>query len=203
MQVAEEVGGVLPEVAMRAMDAEQLGQLCARKEQGDAALEADHDAFGDEVDDGAGAHRPGGKGDHGHQQAVPAASAPKRAESPPEISASEAPTRSEMADVTEIAVPGAAEEPEDEPGEEAGIEPSLRRQVGQRRITEPRRKQVGRERQTGNQVAAQPRGVMVFSHLRAGTTPQIPFAEICIRLRHGMAARLLARSRLLTRRARW
>ena len=57
----------LPEIAVAAAEAEQLGQLRARQEQRDAALEADEHRFGEEVDDGAGARgvrREGQRRDH-------------------------------------------------------------------------------------------------------------------------------------------
>ena len=58
VQVREEMSAVLPEIAVRAMNAEQLGQLRADQEQRDAALEADHHAFGNEVHDRAGLDHP-------------------------------------------------------------------------------------------------------------------------------------------------
>ena len=68
VQVLEEVAAVLPEIAVRAVDAEQLGQLRAGEEKRHAALEPDHHAFGDEVDDRAGLGQPGDEGDERHEQ---------------------------------------------------------------------------------------------------------------------------------------
>ena len=53
-------------------------------------------------------------------------------------------------------VPRAAEQPEDQPGEQARVQPRLRRQVGQRRVADARRQQVRRQRDAGDEVAAQP-----------------------------------------------
>jgi hypothetical protein len=49
---------VLPEIAMRAVKPEQFRQLRAGEKESHPAFEADHDAFGDEVNDRAGSHRP-------------------------------------------------------------------------------------------------------------------------------------------------
>ena len=68
VQVLQEVAAVLPEIAVRAVDAEQLGQLRAGEEQRHAALESDHHAFGDEVDDRARLDQPGDEGDERHEQ---------------------------------------------------------------------------------------------------------------------------------------
>ena len=51
----------------------------------------------------------------------------------------------------------AAEQPEDEAGEEAGVEPRFGRQAGQRRVADARGQQVGGERQAGDDVRPQPR----------------------------------------------
>src|SRR3954469_9849593 len=61
----EKVADVLPKITVRAMNAEQLRQLAAGEEQGDPALEPDHYAFGDEINDGA---RPGEPGDEEHDR---------------------------------------------------------------------------------------------------------------------------------------
>ncbi len=64
----EEVAGVLPEIAMCPVDAKELGQLRASEEQRHAALEPNHHALGDEVDDRASLDQPGDEGDECHEQ---------------------------------------------------------------------------------------------------------------------------------------
>jgi hypothetical protein len=69
VQVFEEVRASFPEpAAVRAPEAEELGQLRAGQEQRHAALEPHHDRLGNEVDDRAGAKEPGDEGDHRHEQ---------------------------------------------------------------------------------------------------------------------------------------
>ena len=57
-------------------------------------------------------------------------------------------------------VPRAAKQPEDQPGEQAGVKPRLGRQVGQRGVAQPGRQEIGGERDAGDQVAPQPRRVI-------------------------------------------
>jgi hypothetical protein len=56
-----------PEIAMCPVDAKELGQLRAGEEERNAALESDHHALGDEVDDRASLDQPGNEGDQGHE----------------------------------------------------------------------------------------------------------------------------------------
>ena len=49
VQMRKEIAAALPKISMRAVKAEKLGQLRAGHKEGDAAFEADHDAFGNEV----------------------------------------------------------------------------------------------------------------------------------------------------------
>ena len=104
VQVRKEMAGPFPKTAVRAFEAKELRQLRAGQEERDAALETDHHAFGDEIDDRSSFGPPGNECDHSDEKAVPAASALKRVASPPVISPNEAPTSSEMAEVTVIAV---------------------------------------------------------------------------------------------------
>ena len=52
VQMLEDVGTVLPEIALDPREATEVGQLRADEKQREAALEADHDAFGNEAHDG-------------------------------------------------------------------------------------------------------------------------------------------------------
>src|SRR5215468_337980 len=45
----KEMAAVLPKISMCAVKAEELGQLCAGEKESDAALEAGHHAFGNEI----------------------------------------------------------------------------------------------------------------------------------------------------------
>ena len=101
----QEGAAVLPEIAVSGGEATQLRQLRTGEEQRHTALEPDHDALGDEVDDRAGLDQPGDDGDEPHEdgRAEPA-SAVNRAGSPPEMVPSVEPINSEMAEVTEMVV---------------------------------------------------------------------------------------------------
>ena len=63
----QELAAVLPEVAMRAVDAEELRELRASQIKSHAALEADHHALGDEIDDRTGTDGPRDEGDDAHE----------------------------------------------------------------------------------------------------------------------------------------
>ena len=67
-QMPEKVAAVLPEIPVRAVEAEELRELRAREEKGDAALETDHHAFGDEIHDGARPDEPREKRDETDEQ---------------------------------------------------------------------------------------------------------------------------------------
>src|SRR4029077_10734305 len=89
VKVLEEMAAVVPEAAVRPVKAKELGQLCAREEKGHAALEAGHDAFGNEVDDRARLGEPRDEGndrdEHGGaraQRCKAAGVAPGRVSSP-------------------------------------------------------------------------------------------------------------------------
>ena len=53
-------------------------------------------------------------------------------------------------------VPRTAEQPEDQPAKQAGVESRLGRQIGQRGVAQAGGQQIGRERDAGDDVAAQP-----------------------------------------------
>ena len=58
-QVRDEVGRALPEVSVRAFEAEQLRELRARQVERQPRFEADEHGFGEEADGVAGANEPG------------------------------------------------------------------------------------------------------------------------------------------------
>ena len=57
-------------------------------------------------------------------------------------------------------LPGAAEQPEHEPAEQARVETRLWRQAGERGVADRRRQQIRRERDAGHDVPAKPRPVV-------------------------------------------
>ena len=125
-EAAQEMAHALPEIAVAAAEAEQLGQLRARQEQRDAALEADEHGFGEEVDDGAGARGVGrererrddqrrARGERGVARRVAARHlAERRADQ----------QRDRRGD-GDGGVARAAEQPEHEPAEQARVEARL------------------------------------------------------------------------------
>src|SRR6188768_623909 len=64
----KEMVAVLPKISMRAVKAEKLGQLRASQKEGDAAFEAGHHAFGNEIYNDACFNEPGDEGDECDQQ---------------------------------------------------------------------------------------------------------------------------------------
>ena len=160
---------VLPEIAVGAVDAEQLGQLRAGEEQRHAALEPDHHALGDEVDDRARLDQPGDEGDERHQQGR----ARRQRAEPGRVAAGNVAQR--RADEQgngggdrDGRVPRTAEQPEDQPAKQARVESRLGRQVGQRGVAQAGRQQVGGERDAGDDVAPQP----AFGRRRAASRGQ-------------------------------
>jgi hypothetical protein len=81
--VLEENVHALPEITVPAFHTEELRQLRAREVQRDAGFEADHHAFRDEIHRRARARQPRDERDRAVSSAVQAASAAKRAGSPP------------------------------------------------------------------------------------------------------------------------
>ena len=157
VQVLQEVAAVLPEIAVGAVDAEQLGQLRAGEEQRHAALEADHHALGDEVDDRARLGQPRDERDERHQQGR----ARRQRAEPGRVAAGDLAQR--RADEQgnggrdrDGGVPRTAEQPEDQPAKQARVESRLGRQVGQRGVAQPGRQEIGRQRDAGDDVTPQP-----------------------------------------------
>ena len=103
-EVREEVPHPLPEVAVRALEPEELRELRAGQVQGDPGLEAGHDRLGDEAHEAPAPKSQAAKAIAATMRAVAEASAAKRDGSPPAMSPSEVPTSSEIAEVTVTAV---------------------------------------------------------------------------------------------------
>ena len=103
-------------------------------------------------------------------KAVPAASALNRVVSPPAIPPNDAPTSSEMAEVTVMAVCRELQkQPEDQAAKQARVESRLGRQVGQRGVAEPGGQEICRQRDAGDDVTPQPGLVVMRSQPRAGS----------------------------------
>ena len=103
-QVREEVRRALPEVAVRALEAEQLGQLRARQVQRQPRLEADEHGFGEEADALPARTSHAANAIAATIARRHAASAAWRAGSPPLSSPTDAPISSDNADVTVMTV---------------------------------------------------------------------------------------------------
>ena len=161
VKVLQEVTAVLPEVAMGAVDAEKLGQLGAREKQRHAALEPDHHALGDEVHDRAGLDEPRDERDERHEQGGAGGQRLNRVVSPPAMLAQRrADEEGDGGGDRDGGVARTAEQPENQPAEQARVESRLRRQVGQRGVAQSGRQEVGRERDAGDDIPAQPRPVV-------------------------------------------
>ena len=95
-------------------------------------------------------------------RAVPAASALNRLVSPPAILAQRrADEQGNGGGNRDGRMSRAAEKPEDQPAKQAGVKSRLGRQVGQRGVAQPGGQEIGRQRNTGNDVTAQPCLVIV------------------------------------------
>ena len=103
-QVREEIRRSVPEVAVRALEAEQLRQLRARQVERQAGLEADQHRLGEEADRVPARTSQAAKAIAATISVMQAASAACRAGSPPLSSPTDAPISSDSADVTVIAV---------------------------------------------------------------------------------------------------
>ena len=79
-QVADEVGRAFPEVPMRSLEPEQLGQLGACQVERQPGLEADQHRLREKADGVSGANQPGGKGDRRDHEAPRTRPAPHGAQ---------------------------------------------------------------------------------------------------------------------------
>ena len=146
---------------MGAGNPEELRQLRAGEKERHAALEADHDALGDEVDDRPGPDEPGEERDQRDEERRAGG---ERAE-PGGIATGDLAERGTDEKRNgrgdrDGRVARTAEQPENQSAEETGVETRLRGEVGKGRIAEAGRHHVGRERDAGDEVAAQPGAVV-------------------------------------------
>ena len=73
---------------------------------------------------------------------------------------------------------GAAEQPEHQAGEQAGVEARLGRQPGERRVADAGRQQIGGEREAGDEIRPQPGRVVSGSQSNARAGPRRPSARL-------------------------
>ncbi len=135
--MCDEVGRALPEVAVRAFEAEELRQFCARQIEGQAGLESHQHRFGKEADRVAGADQPRPKRNRGDEKrhgsregglAFQVAGA--------QINQGRADQQRQRRRGGDDRLLRAAKDPEDEPRKQAGVEPRRRRQSRQRGIAD-------------------------------------------------------------------
>ena len=156
-EVREDVPHPLPEVAVAALEAQELGELRAGEVQGHPGLEAGHDRLGNEAHEAPRAQQPGREAERGDEERGGRREhrvAPRVATGEvPEGRADEQRDRGGHGDGR---VPRAAEEPEDEPREETGVQARLGREAGERGVAEAGGQQVGGEHEARDEVPAQP-----------------------------------------------
>ena len=125
-EVREEVPHPLPEVAVGALEPEQLRKLRAGQVEGDPGLEAGHDRLGDEAHEASGAEGPGPEGHHGHDEGGGGGERGEaRRVAAGDVPEGRAHDQRDRGGDRDRGVPRAAEEPEHETGEEAGVQAGL------------------------------------------------------------------------------
>src|SRR5262249_52915591 len=165
----KEMAAVLPKVSVCAVEAEQLGQLRAREKESDATLEAGHHAFRNEIYDDACFDEPRDERDQRDKQC---GSRSKRAEARciatcylPKRRAGEQRDRGRNCD---NCVPRTTKQPENESTKQTCVESSLRRQIGERRISQTGGKKICGECDASENIAAQPASVIAAQPTESG-----------------------------------
>jgi hypothetical protein len=156
-EVPEEVAAVLPEAPVGAGEPEELRQLRAGEEQRHAALEADHHALGDEVHDRARLDEPRDERDERDQERRPRRerTEPRRVPTR-DLAERRADQDGDGGRDRDDRVPRAAEEPEHQPAEQAGVQSGFRRKPGERGVAEPGRQEIRGERDACGHVVPEP-----------------------------------------------
>ena len=168
-EVRDEVLHPLPEFAVGALEPEQLRELRAGQMQGHPGLEAGHDRLGDEAHEASRARGPGREGQRGHDESggrgecgVARRVATRKV---PERRAYEERDRGDRGD---SGVLRAAEEPEHETGEQAGVQACLGGQTRQGGGADPVGDQVRGEDGARDHVPAQPAALVSAQETQAG-----------------------------------
>ena len=176
-QMPEEVGRALPEIAMRSLEPEELGQLRARQVERQARLETDQDGFGEEADRVSGADQPGDEGDRGHHERhARGERGVARRVAAAQLADRCADEQRQRRGDGDDRVAGAAEQPEDETREQTRVESRFRCQARERRVADSCGQQVRGERQAGDEVRPEPRraGSQAATGGRRGGFPPVP-----------------------------
>ena len=158
-QMRDEVGRALPEVAVRAFEPEQLRQLRARQIEGQAGFEPHQHGLGEEADRIAGADQPRRKRNRGdHQRHARREGRMAFRITGAEITHRRADQQRQRRRDGNDRLLRAAEDPEDEPRKQAGVQPRLGRESRQRGIADARGQQVRGQREAGHEIRPQPLG---------------------------------------------
>ena len=155
------MAAVLPKISMCAVQTEKLGQLRAGEKEGDAALEASYYAFGNEIYNDSCFDEPRDERDQRDKQS---GSRSERAEArgiaTRDLAKRRAGEQRDRGRNRDDCVPRTTKQPKDESTEQARVKAGLGRQIGQGRISQTGGKEVCRERDAGENIAAQPASVV-------------------------------------------
>ena len=158
-QMGDEVGRALPEVAVRALEPEELWQLRARQIECQAGFEPHQHGLGEEADRIAGADQPRRKSNRGdHQRHAGREGRMAFRIAGAEITDGRADQQRQRGRDGNDRVLRAAEDPEDEPRKQAGVKPRLGRESRQRCVADARGQQVRGQREAGHEIRPQPLG---------------------------------------------
>src|SRR5215203_1151340 len=126
----KEMAAVLPKISVRAMQAEKLGQLRAGQKEGDAAFEAGHHAFGNEIYNDACFNEPGDERDECNKQSGSGSECAKSCGiTACDFAKGGTNEQRDRRSDSDNCVPRTTKQPEDESTEQTGVKSSLRRQI--------------------------------------------------------------------------
>src|SRR5215813_8221807 len=155
MQMLEEVSAVLPKISMCAMEPEQLRQLCAGKKKRDAALEAGHHAFGNEIYNDTCFDEPGYERDErDKQRGSRSECAEARSISTRDLAKRCACKQRDRGRDGDDCVPRTAKKPKNESTKQTCVKPGLGWQIGQGCISQTGGKKICGKRDASENVAA-------------------------------------------------
>ena len=196
-EVADEVRRALPEVAMRSLEPEELGQLRAREVERQPRLETDQHGFRKEPDRIASPDRPGDECDCGHHErhARGERGVTRRITAAQFANRGADEQRQRRSDGDDR-MAGAAEQPEDETRKETRVKSCLRRQASERRVADSCGQQVCGERQPGDDVRPQPRELVARQPAADGERALHYFGTIVRSSRRSLPALLIRCSEL-------
>ena len=153
----KEMAAVLPKISMRAVKAEKLGQLRAGQKEGDAAFEAGHHAFGNEIYNDACFDEPGDERDECNKQSGSRSECAKACGiTTCDFAKGRTNEQRDRRSDSDNCVPRTTKQPEDESTEQTRVKSSLGRQIGQRCVSQTGGKQICGERNAGENIRPQP-----------------------------------------------